>query len=930
VGGVQAARPATQSAAENRSPRAAWHALAADEAMARLGATASGLGAGEAQRRLARFGRNQLPRAAPPSVLRRLVAQFHNVLIYVLLVAAAVTSWLGAWTDCAVILGVVLLNALIGFVQEGKAQRALDAVRNMLSPHAIALRDGKPRDIDATALVPGDIVQLQPGDKVPADLRLLTARGLRVVEAALTGESVPVDKGVEPVDEEAPLGERASLAFAGTVVAAGQATGVVVATGVDSEIGHVGRLLAETESLTTPLLVKIDVMGRWLTLAILLLAVATFAIGVFARGLPPAEMFMAAVSLTVAAIPEGLPAIITIALAIGVERMARRKAIIRRLPAVETLGSVTTICTDKTGTLTQNELTARVVVTAEHRFDASGTGYAPDGELTRHGQDQPGERDPVLDELLRAGALCNDAALHQTATGWTLAGDPTEGALLAVAMKGGLEPAALGKERPRCDVVPFDAAHRFMATLNRPAGDPGIIYLKGAPEAVLERCDSERIADGTRPVDHERWRQAIDEAAAGGQRVLAIACKPAAGEMRHLTMDDAGGGFTLLGIVAMIDPPRPEAIDAVARCREAGIRVVMITGDHAATAASIGRELGMVDDRPAPGAVLSGTDIGGMDDAGLAATAAKATVIARADPAHKLRLVTALQASGQVVAMTGDGVNDAPALKRADVGVAMGLKGTDAAKEASVMVLADDNFATIAQAVEQGRAVYDNLRKTLMFMLPTSFGESLLVVIAVLVGGVMPVTPVQIMWINLITSVTLALPLVLEAPEPDVMRRRPRRPDEPILSSLVLWRTVFVGSLMLVAAFLLFHWQIESGAAIEHARTVAVNAVVACEAFYMIQARYLLASGLSRRAVATAGPAVLTIGLTMLAQIAFTYLPPAQALFGTAPLALDDWFWVLVAGLGVLVAAELEKTVWRAVSARRDARPDARWDARRD
>jgi magnesium-transporting ATPase (P-type) len=896
---------------------ATWHALPVDVALSRLGSTPDGLTEAEAGRRLSRHGANKLPEPPSPAAWRRFLAQFHNVLIYVLLASATVTAWLGHATDTGVILGVVVLNALIGYVQEGKAQRAIDAVRGMLSPRAIALRDGHKRELNATLLVPGDIVFLQAGDKVPADLRVFHAKGLRVVEAALTGESVPVDKLGDAVAAEASLGERTSMAYAGTVVAAGQGSGLVVATGLATEIGHVSKLLAQTQALDTPLIKQMDVMGRWLTAAILALATATFAIGTLVRGLPVADMFMAAVAMTVAAIPEGLPAIITIALAIGVERMARHNAIIRRLPAVETLGSVTTICTDKTGTLTHNELAVRALVTADARFDVAGAGYAPDGAIDRLGAGPPARHDPTAIALLRAGALCNDAALRSVDGAWRLAGDPTEGALLTVAMKAGIDPRALAEEKPRLDEIPFDAAHRFMATLHR----DGTIYLKGAPEAVLERCEREQAASGARPINRQTWRRAIDMAADQGMRVLAIASKPAPSGRHALSMADARDGFTLLGLAAMIDPPRPEAIDAVVDCRRAGIRVAMITGDHAATARAIGREIGIVD--PKHDRVLTGAEIDAMDDGALSRAVGELAVVARADPAHKLRLVEALQANGEVVAMTGDGANDAPALKRADVGVAMGMKGTDAAKEAAVMVLADDNFATIAEAVRQGRGVYDNLRKTLMFILPTDLGEALLVSIAVLVGGTMPVTPVQIMWINLVTSVTLSLALIVEPAEPDVMRRNPRPPREPILSGFVLWRIAFVGGLMLVAAYALFHWKLASGASIELARTVAVNAVVACEAFYLVPARFLLAPGLSRRALRGSGPALLTIALTMLCQAGFTYLPPAQALFGTEGLGLADWGWVLAAGAAVLAAAEAEKAVVRALNARRGAQHPA-------
>jgi magnesium-transporting ATPase (P-type) len=892
-------------------PAQAWHALTAEETLRRLESSPHGLGEAEAGRRLEAHGPNLLPMPHAAGPLLRFLRQFHNVLIYVLLAAAAVTASLGHAVDTGVILGVVLLNAVIGYVQEGKAQRAMESVRDMLSPQAVVLRDGRRRTVNAVDLVPGDLVALQPGDKVPADLRLVRAKGLRAVEAALTGESVPADKSSDAVREAAALGERASMAFAGTSIAAGQGTGVVVATGLATQIGHVSRLLAETDVLATPLLRRLADMGKWLTAAILAVAAATFAVGTFARALPADEMFMAAVGLAVAAIPEGLPAIITIALAIGVERMARRNAIVRRLPAVETLGSVTVICSDKTGTLTRNELVVREIATASMSYEVGGTGYAPHGRIASRGA--PGA-DPALPALLFAAALCNDAELREDGGEWRLIGDPTEGALLAATMKGGVNPRSEAVAHPRLDEIPFDAAHRFMATLNRD-GDAGVILLKGAPEAVLAVSSRELAAAGPRPIDGDFWHRAIADAASAGRRVLAVASKHAPFAKRHLAPGDAREGFTLLGLFAMIDPPREEAIAAVADCRRAGIEVKMITGDHLATAAAIGRELG-IDGSDA----LTGHHIDRLDDAALGQAAAAAAVFARTDPAHKLRLVKALQAAGHVVAMTGDGVNDAPALKRADVGVAMGRKGTDVAKEASVMVLADDNFATIAHAVREGRAVYDNLRKTLMFLLPTDLGEALLVVTAVLMGVALPISPVQILWVNLVTSVTLSLALVFEPAEEDVMRRPPRPPGEPILSGLVLWRIAFIGALMLALTFWLFHRTLAAGGSLELARTVAVNGLVACEAFYLVPARFIYASGLSPRALKGAGPALLTIALTGLVQMAFTYLPPMQALFRTAGLGWDEWAAVLAAGLALLAAAELEKTALRRINGTRPRR----------
>ncbi len=890
------------------SPPEPWHALTAEKALRRLGSSAHGLTEAEAERRLKIHGLNLLPAPRAAGMLLRFLRQFHNVLIYVLLAAAAVTASLGHWIDMSVILGAVLLNAGIGFVQEGKAQRAMDAVRDTLSPRATVQRDGKRRDVDAAALVPGDVVLLDSGDKVPADLRLLKAKGLRAVEAALTGESAPVDKSAASVPASAVMGDRASMAFAGTVAAAGRGTGVVVATGLGTQIGHVSRLLAETDVLVTPLLRRLAAMGRWLTGAILVLAAGTFAFGTLLRGMPADEMFMAAVGLAVAAIPEGLPAIITIAMAIGVERMARRNAIIRRLPAVETLGAVTVICSDKTGTLTRNELTVRAIVTAQASYEVTGTGYAPNGQIVRVGA---GGGDPALPRLLTAAALCNDAELREADGEWRLAGDPTEGALLSAAMKGDIDPRAVAAEHPRLDELPFDSAHRFMATLNRD-GETNVVFMKGAPEAVLAVASHELSAAGHRAIDRHRWHAAIAAAASAGQRVLAAAEKRVPAGRHALSMDDARGGLTLIGLFAMIDPPREEAIAAVADCRRAGIAVKMITGDHAETAVAIGRELG-IDGRGA----LTGEALGALGDGELSDAVRRVAVFARTDPAHKLRLVKALQAGGQVVAMTGDGVNDAPALKRADIGVAMGGKGTEVAKEASVMVLADDNFASIVHAVREGRAVYDNLRKTLMFLLPTDLGEALLVVTAVLLGGALPVSPVQILWVNLVTSVTLSLALVVEPAEDDVMHRPPRPPQEPLLSGLVLWRIAFIGALMLALIFWLFHRTLSAGGSLELARTVAVNGLVACEAFYLIPARFIYASGVSLRALKGAGPALLTIALTALVQMGFTYLPPMQALFQTTGLGLSEWLAVLAAGLMLLAAAELEKSVLIRFNARR-------------
>ncbi|SEP14007.1 cation-transporting P-type ATPase [Aquisalimonas asiatica] len=889
-------------AAEDNA-RNGWHASESAAVLEHLETHVDGLSRDAAAERLARHGPNRLrpPRRHGPFV--RFLLQFHNVLIYVLIAAAVVTALLGHWVDTGVILGVVVINAVIGVLQEGKAERALDAIRDMLSPQATAIRDGRRITVPAEELVPGDVVVLQSGDKVPADLRLLRVRELRVDEAVLTGESVAVDKHADPVPADAVLGDRLNMAFSGTLVAYGQATGVVTATGDHTEIGRISSMLADVEKLTTPLLREIAVFGRWLAGAILVAAALTFLFGLAFRDYAWGEIFLAAVGLAVAAIPEGLPAIMTITLAIGVQRMAGRNAIIRKLPAVETLGSVTVICSDKTGTLTRNEMTVQAVATAEADYAVSGVGYAPEGAVERDGAPVDPEAEVVLAELLRVALLCNDAVVGRQEGDWRMEGDPTEGALMTLALKGGLDAAELHAEQPRTDAIPFESEHRFMATLHHDHHGAGVIYLKGAPERVLEMCSRQRTADGDVAIDPDHWRGVMDGLADRGQRVLALAARPADPGQQELAFEHVDEGLVLLGLVGIIDPPREEAIAAVRQCQEAGIRTKMITGDHALTARAIGRELGIGDGSR----VLTGGDVEAMDDAALERAVAETDVFARASPEHKLRLVQALQASGERVAMTGDGVNDAPALKRADVGVAMGLKGTEVSKEASDMVLADDNFASIARAVEEGRTVYDNLRKALLFLLPTNGGQALVVIAAVLAGLLLPISPVQILWVNMVTAVTLGLALAFEPTEPGVMARPPRAPTEPILSGFLVWRVAFVSVLLVTATFGLFLFAHTDDAAMEYARTVAVNTLVVCQIFYLVSARFVrrpaLAAGLMRGNPWVPG----SIAAIVVLQLLFTYAPPLQLLFGSQALAFADWLRILGAGLAVFLLVELEK-----------------------
>ncbi len=888
-----------------------WHARQAEEALLELDSTAAGLTHEQAAQRLLRYGPNRLDEAKPASVWQRVLRHLNNVLLYVLIAAALVTGLMGHWVDTFVIIAVVVLNVAIGFVQEGKAEKALQAIRHLLAPHAVVLRDGRQQDIDAADLVPGDVVLLASGDSLPADVRLLQARSLRIDEAALTGESVPVDKQVDAVADDAAIGDRICMGYAGTLVTQGQARAVVVATGAATEIGRIGRMLEAVEQGTTPLLRKMQDFGRILTLFILATGGLLFLFGTLVRGMGAGEMFMAAVGLSVAAIPEGLPAIMTITLAIGVQRMAARNAVIRRLPAVEALGSVTVICSDKTGTLTRNEMTVQEVICAGQSLDVEGAGYAPTGSLLLQGSAVDAAalaaHSPAAAALVEAAALCNDASLHEKEQHWVLAGDPTEGALLTLAMKAGLSPTVVQVDRPRLDVIPFESEHRFMATLHAcEAGSE--VLVKGAPERILAMCSQQLEADGVeRSLDEAHWHNQIEAQARAGRRVLAFArCRLGAGK-QDLEHADVASGLTLLGLVGIIDPPRDEAIRAVAQCRAAGIRVVMITGDHGVTASAIARQLGMGEDIKA----ITGPELELMDDTAMRQAVAEARVFARASPEHKLRLVRALQANGEVVAMTGDGVNDAPALKQADVGVAMGMKGTEAAKQAGAIVLADDNFASIAHAVEEGRTVYDNLRKTVTFLLPINGGESLSLLLAVLLGLALPITPVQVLWVNMVSSVALAMVLAFEPTEADVMQRPPRRPDEPMLSRFVIWRIFFVSALFLVGIFGMYQWMLAQGATVEAARTVAVNTLVCMEVFYLFSVRYLKAPSFTVQGVKGTPRVLVAVFSVFGLQLLFTYAPFMQSLFASEALRLDTGMLVVLAGVAVLLILEIEKALLR-------------------
>jgi len=865
--------------------------------LAALEARREGLSSAEAAARLAAHGPNALPEARARHPLVRFLAQFNNALIYFLLAAAVAALVLGHTVDAAVIVAVVVVNALVGFLQEGKAEKALAAMRRLISPRAAVLRDGARRSVEVAALVPGDVVLLEAGDRVPADLRLLRSRGLLVDEALLTGESVPAQKKDEPAPPQAELGDRHSMAFSGTLVAAGQARGVAVATGPRTQIGRISALLQEVEELTTPLLRQINRFGRRFTVLAIGGAALLFAFAVLARGYAWTEALIAVVALAVSLVPEGLPAVITITLAIGVQRMAARNAVIRRLPAVETLGATSVICSDKTGTLTRNEMTAARIVTPEHEAAVSGAGYAPQGDIEAVGHDDDAAALASALPVVRCGLLCSDAHLYEREGAWTVEGDPMEGALVALAMKAGLNPAHVRGEWPRLDELPFDAAHRLMATLHRAPDGRSVVFVKGAPERLLE------LAPGA---DRDHWAERIAAAAAAGERVLGFGMKEIHGEAIAL---DAIRDLEFLGIVGFIDPPRAEVLTAIAECRDAGIAVKMITGDHAATALAIARLLNLADEPRA----LTGRELDALEPAAFEDEVHRASVFARASPEHKLRIVRALQARGAVVAMTGDGVNDAPSLKQADVGVAMGIKGTEAAKEAAEMVLLDDNFASIVNAVHEGRTVYDNIRKVVAWTLPTNGGEALTVIVCLLFGLVLPMSAAQILWVNLVTSATLGLVLAFEPSEPGVMRRAPRPPEAPLLSRFLVWRVLLVSALFAAVCLAIFFGALARGYELEAARTLVVNALVVLEIFYLFNVRYLHGGSITLRGVLGTPAVLIALAAAVAAQLAFTYAPLMNLWFHSRPVALADGVLIVAVGAALMLLLEGEKIFLRRI-----------------
>jgi magnesium-transporting ATPase (P-type) len=892
-----------------------WHALTADDVEKQLGVNPErGLDPAEAAERLKTYGSNRLPQGKKKGPLMRFLAQFNNILVYVLLTAGFIKLMLSLWLDASIIFAVVILNSLLGFLQEGRAEKALDSIRNMLSAEARALRSGETRLIPAEDLAPGDIVLLESGDKIPADLRLIDAKNLRTEEAALTGESVPAEKTTDPVSDKATVGDRENMAFSGTMVVSGRASGIVVATGSRTELGRINQLLAEVSALETPLLRQIKKFGYAITAVIAVISVVLFSWGHWLGHMSFVELFQAVTGIAVSLIPEGLPALITITLAIGVQRMASRNAIIRRLPAVETLGSVSRICSDKTGTLTLMEMMVTSVVTADKSFAVTGNGYAPEGEVRQDGRTLDAKPEALV-LMGRVSALCNDAELFQEEGKWKVEGDPTEGALYPFAVKLGMDRAAELAAAPRIDAIPFESEHKFMATLNRSA-DGEMLLVKGAPEVILDHCDRQQMADGPAPLDRDRFAKEGDRLAAQGERVLGLAWLPKPGlKAGGLKPEDLPKTLVLLGLVGLMDPPRKEAIEAVKECHGGGIRVTMITGDHKITAAAIAKMLGIGDGKTA----VAGTEIEAMNDAALQDCVREVDVFARASPEHKLRLVKAIQANGQIVAMTGDGVNDAPALKKADIGVAMGIKGTEVTKEAASMILADDNFASISAAVKEGRTVYNNIEKAMLFLLPTNVAQGAVIAVAILFAFTLPIAAPQVLWVNMVTSVALGLVISFEPHEADVMRRKPRAVDRPIVTGFGIWRILFVGALLVVYTLAAFFWMKEEGASDGMARTAAVNAITLGQVFYLLNSRYLLDSSLSPSAHMGNPYLWYGIGAVVVLQLLFTYAPPFHAIFGNEPLPLWAWPWLIGGGVLFFLAVELEKLLIRSIPALRQA-----------
>ncbi len=895
----------------NKTENQNWYTLSEAQSLQALDTSLDeGLNTETVAQRQAQFGKNVITQKKGESPLLIFLKEFNQPLIYILLGASLITALLQEWIDSAVIMGVVLANAFIGFFQEMKALKAIESLSKIMNEETTVIREGKKQRITVSELTVGDVVLLQSGDKVPADLRLIQVRELQIDEAALTGESVPANKHAEALKEDTVLGDRKNLAFSSTLVTYGTGKGIVTATGNQTQIGQINQMIATADVLATPLTKQIAQFSALLLYVILGLAAITFVVGIL-RGETALNMFMAAVALAVGAIPEGLPAAMTIILAIGVSKMAQRNAIVRKLPAVETLGSTSVICSDKTGTLTQNQMTVQTIFVDKDSIEVSGVGYEPEGAFQHQQQSLSPTSHKALLACLEAGLLCNEAVLqHNEEQQWHIQGDPTEGALLVAAQKAHLKATDLEQLKPRIDTIPFESQHQYMVTLHQTTtADNNTVYLKGSVESILARCSKVMQADGTlREIETEFYHQKANDLAGEGLRVLAFAMHLLPKHQSNITHQDISEGLVFLGLQAMIDPPRPEAMAAVKACHEAGVAVKMITGDHELTAFAIAQKIGILPSSMPKDteAVLNGKKISQLDDKSLEAYAANTNVFARVSPEDKLRLVKALQVNEHIIAMTGDGVNDAPSLRQANIGISMGITGTDVAKETADMILIDDNFASIAAAVEEGRGVYDNLVKFITWTLPTNFGEGMIILVAVILGAELPILPVQILWINMTTAVLLGLTLAFEPKEPNIMKRPPRDPKAEVLSTPLIIRISLVGMLLCVSAFVFFDIALRNGEDEAVARTIAVNIFVVGEIFYLFNCRSLrydmFKLGLFTNLWVLGG-----VGIMIVLQLLYTYAPFMQYAFHSAAIGAWDWLYILAVGLLIFVVVEIEK-----------------------
>jgi Ca2+-transporting ATPase len=882
-----------------------WYQLDEKEVFKRFQTSEEGLSEAQAKKHLETYGPNTIAEKKETNRLQIFIRQFTSPLIYILLIAALVTFLLQSYTDTGVILTVVVFNAIIGFIQEFKAEESMRALKQLMVPKAKVLRENREKEISSGELVPGDIVLLTSGAKVPADLRLSHTLELKIDESMLTGESLPAEKVTKPIEEKnLSPGDQRNMAFMGTVVVNGRGRGVVVTTGSQTVLGSIATEVKEAEGIQAPLQQKFHKFSKRIGFVVLAASILLFLIGIFI-GENLKEMFMTAVAAAVATIPEGLPVVLTIALAVGVRRMAKRHAIIRKLAAVETLGSTTVICTDKTGTLTKNEMTVKVIFDGEHVFDVTGTGYDPEGEILHEWTVPTEEERKNLFMALRIGLLCNESHLYKEDEEVKVDGDPTEGALIVSALKGGLIPEKEKNVYKQMAILPFESERGFMATLHWNGNDrKRLIFIKGAPEKVLDLCTGCLVAEGLRA---EAIFQTADRFAKEGMRVLAMAYREAPETMEELNENNVRGSYILAGIQGMIDPPRPEVIDAIKGCRQAGIRVVMITGDHPTTAMAIGKMLNISHDTSK---ALTGREIEEMDDDQLSAKVREVSVFARVAPHHKLRIVDQLMRRGEIVAVTGDGVNDAPALKKGHLGVAMGKKGTDVAKEASDMVITDDNFATIFSAVEEGRVVFDNIRKVVFFLIPTGVAAIGSIIGSILMGLPMPYTPSQLLWINLVTNGFQVIALTFEPKERNVLNRPPRDPREGVMSRILIERTILVGLLISVGVIFKFAHALEEGVSLERARTVAVTTMVF---FQFFQAWNSRSESQSIFQISFFSNPWIVYGLiaSILAQLALIYLPILQWIFKTEPLTWLEWMKIAAMSLTVILLVEMDKFIRR-------------------